>query len=245
MSKNPSRMEQLGSLLTAMIAVVISGQSDLLIKNSRFILPNANPRDFKPGGKYFGICKSVARKTGVTRGHVNDVAWGRSGSPRVRSAFLNEIELIDALTPTKPLSPAEREQITSGEKYKGIYPRLAATLGVSKSTVRRVILGLRTDQRIERQILAAVRKEMARIEAVLEETEIPRLTLNERALFSKRGRYWGIYQEIAKHLNCCGDNVRHHALSPTSTRSNEILRLVRAEMARVDAELAAKNGGKA
>jgi hypothetical protein len=244
MSKQPTRMEQLGNLLTAMIAVIVGGESDLFIKNNRFILPNSDRREFCPGGKYYGISQCVAQKLGVTREHVNDVACGRATSARVRSAFLSEIERIDAMTPTKPLSPAERKQVAGGGKYKGICPRVAATLNVSRATVRRVILGQKTDQRMERQILTAVRKEIARIEVVPEEIQVPRLTPSEIGLFGRRHKYWGIYRKVAKRLNCTGDNVRFHALSPTSTRSNEILRLVHAEMARVDSELASKNGDK-
>jgi hypothetical protein len=177
MSKKPSRMEMLGNLLTAMIAVIVGGSSNLLSEPSqrahsigRFnSLPLETLVEFRRGGKYFGLYAEVARATGCAPTNVVSIAHGRLQSSAIIAVLTKRIGEIDAQmivakNPAIPtLSPEVLAQMKPGGKYFGLYARVARSLGVNKSNVRRTAIGHVTSRRM----LDAVWSEMARVDAEL------------------------------------------------------------------------------
>jgi hypothetical protein len=63
----------------------------------------------------------------------------------------------------------------------------------------------------------------------------------EQTQFKRGQRYFGLYSVVAKKFNTSNSRVIEAARSENS--SIELRRALRAEMARVDAEIAAKSGG--
>lgn len=181
MSKNPTRIEQLGALMTAMVAVIVSGSSDLLISDP---VPNPStqylnlPVDIlrkvtSPcAGPYYGMASQIAREVGVHRSVVNEVLHGRSKSDRVvpvvlaRICEIEQIEDPSAITSPRPqklevFSLKDLEQFKYGGRYYGICARVGCSLGVSGSNVSHVVHG----RKINKRALDAVRAEMDRVDA--------------------------------------------------------------------------------
>jgi hypothetical protein len=239
MSKKPTRMEQLGNLLTAMIAVIVSGSSNLLIDASPIVsrhpeLTGVDLRDFRRGGKYFGIYAKVARKLSVSRPSVCRTVQGYA-SERILSAVIKEIRQIDTYggpdLPT-PLSQEELSQFRNNGRYRGLYTRVARDLGMQTANVWRVGHGAASTR-----VLTAIRAEMARVDRG-EVANIAQLTPSERLKFAHGGIYRGLFTRVAVALGQNADGVASRArLGKCSQR---LLLSIRSEMARVDAELAAK-----
>ena len=167
MSKKPTRMEQLGNLLTAMVAVIVGGQSDLLLDppvySSHPELQGIDLREFRKGGRYYGVYARVARKIKVSRPLVFYTAKGK-GTRRVLLALLSEIRAVDNMPapPTiAPLSSLEISQFRTG-KYRGVITRTACVLGMDVQNVWRVAHGEKS-----KRVLTALRAEMARVDAEL------------------------------------------------------------------------------
>lgn len=128
MSKKPTRMEQLGNLLTAMIAVIVSGSSDLMLANEEndyLFSPQAlalnyidiDPSirlQFRSGGKYNGTLRRIARDLNFGRSHVERVFHGATRSHIVANAIIEAISEMEgpdglhnliSLRPAPPRSP--------------------------------------------------------------------------------------------------------------------------------------------
>ena len=161
-------MEQLGNLLTAMIAVIVSGNAGILLDSPTYSrhseLEGIDLREFRRGGKYFGTYARVSRDLGVSRPSVCRVVQGYA-SRRILDAVLREIRRIDEHGGPKlptPLSPMELGQFGSGGKYRGVYTRVAKNLGMLHSNVWRAAHG-----ETSARLLTAIRAEMARVDAEL------------------------------------------------------------------------------
>lgn len=263
MKSAPSRLEQLGNLLTAMIAVIVSGRSDLMLTESPANeapqsapgpwvarigkhphLPHEVLVEFGSGGKYHRVCARVAARLGRTQSHVHNVAFGKNPSLRIMAEIQSEIKAVDehllARLPEKAqvLSAEVLAQISrNGQKYYGIYPRLARQLGVSAYVVRYVARGVTKNDRI----FAALLSEVARIDSEYLGYGDPKpLTKDELRHFLVGRRYFGVNARVSRRLGisdsaCSG--VAHGKQSNT-----RILSAIRAEMARIDAEIAMRGG---
>lgn len=99
MSK-PTRMEQLGNLLTAMIMVVLSGSSDLLLEADISAEPTGIA-DVGAAAQLYrtrmirSIQSRIAKQLGVSRCHVSLVANGRRVSKKVTAALAEEYARIE------------------------------------------------------------------------------------------------------------------------------------------------------
>ena len=166
MSKKPTRLEQLGALFTAMVAVIVGGSSGLMMEpepvfSTHAELSGIDLKEFQRGGRYFGAYARVAKKLGVSRPLVTYTARGK-GTRRVLKALVEEIRRIDAETPrsvTLPLTLAELSHFKTG-KYRGVLSRVARTLAMDTQNVWRVAHGEKSER-----VLRAIRAEMARIDA--------------------------------------------------------------------------------
>jgi hypothetical protein len=175
MNSQPSRLEQLGNLMTAMIAVIVTGTfNSKVIKRSGKPLPNTfaveklrkiNRLDFRTGGRYNGAMKKVAHELGVCRGSVEAAAQGRVKSGRILDALVKEIDRRDREAEIRPLPITEEERAAFGRggKYYGVNTRVARQLGMLPNNAHRVLRGKYHSP----NILRALRAEMARIDADL------------------------------------------------------------------------------
>ena len=171
MSKKPSRLEQLGYLLTAMISIIASGSSDLLTENAP--IPSRNPllaeidlRDFRRHGKYWGLAVRVAQQLRLSHSHVHRVLLGDSQSLRVAQAISDEMKLIDKQSAPSPinadgLSAEEISEFSRGGRYFGLKASVAKQLGISQNTVCKAA----RDPKNSRPTYRAIRAEMARVDA--------------------------------------------------------------------------------
>jgi hypothetical protein len=141
MSEQPTRWEQLGALMTAMVALIVSGDCGLA----------AAPQPVDPiflEAAPYGIYSRVARKLGVTPQHVRRVALGKSESDRVRDAILDDLRTVGGRSAYECSVPGLR-----GSKF-GLYSEVARELGCTPQHVRRVANGQCTSART----LAALKK---------------------------------------------------------------------------------------
>jgi uncharacterized small protein (DUF1192 family) len=136
----------------------------------------------------------------------------------------------------KPLAAIDRREFRNGGRYHGAMTRVAKSLGVSENMVEMVSRGKSTSARI----LKALKDEIARIDANPKLSPAP-LTDEERRQFARGGKYYGVVARTAESLGMLACNV--HRCLRGKTRSPRILAAIRAEIARVDAEIAAKSGG--
>ena len=168
MSKKPTRMEQLGNLLTAMIAVIVGGSSGMMLEPTPIYsthpeLAGIDLRDFQRGGRYFGVYARVAKKLNVSRPLVTYTARGK-GTRRVLEAITQEIRRIDESDPPQTVTPLFVEDLShfrSG-RYRGVLSRTARALGMETANIWRVAHGEKSAR-----VLAALRAEMARVDAEL------------------------------------------------------------------------------
>jgi hypothetical protein len=167
-NKQPTRMEQLGSLMTAMIAVIVGGSSGFMVEPEPIYsthpeLAGVDLKEFQRGGRYFGVYARVAKKLGTSRPLVTYTARGK-GTRRVLDAILSEMLLVDHAVPTSrpvPLTIDELSHFRNG-KYRGVFTRVARSLNMEHSNVWRVGHGEQSQR-----VLMAIRAEMARVDAEL------------------------------------------------------------------------------
>lgn len=262
MSKRPTRMEQLGSLMTAMIAVIISGGADSLLDSNTpmanverlagcyFILPDDVKQKFRSGQPYFGQLAQIARKLDVSSGVLSNVFRGKAKSKRIGtailsricelegSAFLDQVQTVHMPYPA-PFSAEERKQFRPHGTYYGIISRVARDLNVSLDAVGFAVRGESSSARIVDQL----RSEMAYID---KNPPLPTKTKpfseDTRAQFNRGGRYFRLYGKVARSLGVTPASVS--AVAKGTYRSQRIVAALHVEMNRVDAELASKNGGR-
>lgn len=91
MSK-PSRMQQIGALMTAMIAVIVSGESPETfspspLKRAAISQPGRRQKALIESSPSRGIIAIVARDLGLSHEHVRQVALGKRVSARVSRAL--------------------------------------------------------------------------------------------------------------------------------------------------------------
>lgn len=167
MSKKPTRMEQLGALLTAMVAVIMSGSTDLVQKPAPVFsthpeLAGIDLAEFQRGGRYFGAYAHVAKKLNVSRPLVTYTAQGK-GSQRVLKALVEEMRRIDMMPPRAATVPLNHDELSHFKgKYRGALSRVARSLGMDAQNVWRVAHGAKSER-----VLTAIRAEMARVDAEL------------------------------------------------------------------------------
>ena len=197
---------------------------------------------FYRGGKYCGILSSVGDKMGFKPGWVSAVAAGRYSSPDVADALRREMERIDSELSSPDATAIRREEIplfSFHGKYCGAYTAVGHSLGLNAHVVRRHAIGRAYGERTL-EIRRAVREEIARIDHERGEP-VATLTDSERANFRRGGCYFGLYTVIANRFQLSNTRVMEAATSENA--SLFLRRALREEMARIDAELAAKNGG--
>jgi uncharacterized protein YaiE (UPF0345 family) len=236
--RQPTRMEQLGNLLTAMIAVIVSGSSDLMVSSGVGPIPCLSRESLRAKGKYRGVITRVTSKLGVSRTLVRKVCTGEASSARVLAELLAEVRRVDGL-PTqakaKPLSCAELAQCRNGGRYAGIYGRVAKKVGCARTTIAAAARGEYTFG----NHLTAIREEMAVMDAL---PKLCHLTSEEKSQFCPGGKYFGIYARVAKALGVQPSLVG--GVGRGTATSQKTLIALRAEMTRIDAEIAAKKSAK-
>jgi hypothetical protein len=184
MSKKPTRMEQLGALLTAMVYVVVSGSSGLTLnpdsesqtskaRDSRscglLVVPPDILRGFLPGGKYRGMVSRLALQLEVTQLSIRAVLHGRQRSERIASALLAEIALIDgteiaseSITSSdnrfQPFTKAQIVEFKSGGRYRGLQQRVAKNLGINDGSISCIVHGKTYSSRVAEALKAEIRK---------------------------------------------------------------------------------------
>ena len=168
MTEHPSRLEQLGELLTAAIAVMIAGDSGLTKRRSRRprsrpLLPEIDRRHFRQGGRYCGALSKVAKDLGIKPATAHQVFSGFTVSDRVASAIRREIRRLDRVTRPEDWSLTEEEKalLKLGGAYRGVAARAAARLHTSHQHISRCVAG----KYRSRRVVAALRKEIARVDA--------------------------------------------------------------------------------
>ena len=114
-----SRMEQLGNLLTAMIAVIVGGSSDLLVEPPRLRL-GVDAQFFLYGGKYYGVLARTSVRLGLPRTQMSIAIRCPNRWPEVTEAIKSEMREVDAL-PEQELIEVLTEEERSGFKRKGKY----------------------------------------------------------------------------------------------------------------------------
>jgi hypothetical protein len=237
-------MEQLGNLLTAMIAVVLSGQSDLLLgsqpQEKTKVFPDINPSLFRRGAKYYGIYHRVAEKLALSKPYVFDIGCGRRKSPRIVEALRAEMLVMDAEFVKRPslLTAAEVRDLRRGGRYYGLAEHAARHLGLKREAVNYTI---RSNGRSSQRILTALRAEMARVDSLPQEKRLEPLTDLEIAQFRKGRKYNGVFVRLNRTMGWTRRRLRDTTFR-SENPSQERLKAVRAEMARIDAEIEAKKG---
>lgn len=137
------------------------------------------------------------------------------------------------------LPPETLAEFRRGGKYFGLYAETARRRAVQPNYVISVAHG----RQLSSPTLAALRVCIREVDA-----QIPKSTAAGVEPFSPQlllemghgGRYYGIYARVARSLGLQRSNVAHVARGEATSR--RVLLALRAEMARVDAEIAAKNG---
>lgn len=200
---------------------------------------NAHASNGRTWGKYRGVQSAVAKELGVSRSTVKSVMQGRATSARVSSALAGAIKEIDAKPRGKkygPLSPEQLAECSGGGRYFGCFSRAAKASGLSATSIRKAAMGITKSQ----APLRALHAEIARIDA-LPPSENPQPLTSERlSEFSRGGRYYGCLAQIARKLNSTSANI--YSVAKGTARSKRLLVGIHEELARIDAELAAKRG---
>jgi hypothetical protein len=267
--KRPTRMEQLGNLLTAMIAVIVGGSSDLTtdlpspdfeaLASNDPVLPTNILCQFKPGRRCMGAVAEIAHEQNVCWSTVRKVLYGQTINRTIMAAVLRKIaercgaESLRSLKFGMPVrkkhSPFCIEEVRkfrhSGPYFK-VKKDVAHRFGVQLATVSDVISGKSKTHRI----LTALRDGIKEIENCASDSPIGSDINNRRRPFSdevceqflRGGRYNGLQTKIANDLGISIKGVSGPLHGRTI--SKRILEALQTEMARVDAELAAKNGGR-
>ena len=152
MKDQPSRLEQMGQILTALIAVALTGASDLTA--------TSKPQPIDPAFAArppFGIYSRVARRLGVSPSFCRKVALAVFVSARVAHALLDELA---------QLRSAGRAATYATTRFNiqrspfGTYSAIARKLGCTPQHVRRVALGLGTSARVEAELKSCARGQL-------------------------------------------------------------------------------------
>jgi len=136
-----------------------------------------------------------------------------------------------------PLADLSSLDIRKGAKYFGLLTRVGHSLGIHRTGVYKVATGRVTSELIMQELVA----ERRRID-LIQRVETPPLTAEENSQFCWGGRYCGLLEIVAKKLNVSVGHVSHIRLGDFP--SARVLKALRSEMARVDAELAAKKAAQ-
>ncbi len=137
------------------------------------------------------------------------------------------------------LSPDLLSKFRFGGRYFGCYSRAAKATGLSTRIIQNVAHG--KQRKHFDKVMVALRKAMADVDASSEQPPQPIDPSLLKEFSFAWGRYYGLQSRLGRQLGCGTANV-NHAIRGTN-KSARVLRAVHAEMARVDAELAAKQGG--
>ncbi len=127
------------------------------------LLQSIDRREFRNGGRYFGLMTRVAKELGVQPATVEYVSRGAAISHRILNAIVAEIRRVDSDPNASPLplSSEEHAEFSRGGRYYGVSARVSKSLGMLNSNMHRALRGKTRSPRI----LAAVRTEMARVDA--------------------------------------------------------------------------------
>jgi hypothetical protein len=131
------------------------------------------------------------------------------------------------------LTDAELLLFGKGKKYHGAFTTVAKKLGISSNTVVTVAKG----RGQSRRIIPALREEMARIDEKIAPVLVP-ISTEEREAFQRGGRYWGLMKKVARMRRVSTSTISMASQSPHNYTDSFLA--LRTEMARVDAEIAAK-----
>ena len=145
---------------------------------------------------------------------------------------------LDAVFPPGPLEGIALREVRNGGRYYGVFTRVAQNLNVSTAAVEQCSRGTLHSK----QILKALISEIERVDAD-KSLHPPALTMSEYAEMQRGGKYYGISSRVANSLGMHPSNMPR--VTSGKIRSPRVLTALRAEMARIDAELAAKSGGAA
>jgi hypothetical protein len=129
-----TKMEQLGCLLTAMIAVIVGGSSELRIskKAPRF----APVLEDTPDNRY--ICKRVAWRLHLSRQYVEQIAFGKRYSERV----------VASLNRAKRMQEIRRKQEAANSSSTRFYASIVeAALDEETKLDKQILLELRRTKR--------------------------------------------------------------------------------------------------
>jgi hypothetical protein len=218
--EQPTRLEQLGNLLTAMIAVIVSGNSGVLLDQPIYSIhpefSGIDLRDFGARRPYYGVKRRVALKLGMSEGSVGRVINGGAGSARVKAAVLDEISRCDSAgtksrTDSDPLGLDVLKHFGRGGKYYGVFAHVGRRLGLTSTTV---CSGCRHGG--SKRILDAVRDEMARIDAGNISSPLPIVVNPIHPLFISPRR--GLFSELAKALRVDQRFLRRVAMGTKGSR---------------------------
>jgi hypothetical protein len=258
-------MEQLGNLLTAMIAVIVSGSSDLLVeseptaKGARpqstgyISVPKEIHRQFFGAGKCKGLISAVALETQRPKQVVTGVLHGRMGSQIIADALIRGIservgsEAALLITPaeqpipTSALSQEELEEFRNRGRYFGLMGDVAEQFGTRIGTVSSVAHG----KLKSKKILAALRTGMNTYTSGPKAGRPPQKKVvhfsEEVILQFTCGKYRGSLVRIARAL-CVGRSRVSEVLHGRG-QSRRIVAALKSEITRIDAEHSAKKGG--
>jgi len=200
------------------------------------VIPLEVRTGMRPTGQFYGLIVRVAKQLGVNRSSVADAVAGRMVSARIVDGLTSEIQRIRK-TYLPPLTPKQRDEMERGGKYYGLTTEVCRILGCTRNTVHAVATGNSWNQ----PILAELQKRMGKRDVLAVSPLLPRLTPEQMRHFRYGGKYHGLYTVAAKRVGCNKDTVSWNARK--GMYSNKGLTELYEEMARVDAELAAKQGG--
>jgi hypothetical protein len=218
MSDTPTLLEQLNAIQT-IIAMIVSEQRYLMqekpagVEKQTPVVPEAPPVEVHSWME--SIRESASPK------EVEAETPRRAGVP------------IRTINPA--LAHLNRSDFSQGGKFYGLMAHIARKLNIGGCYVKEVVDGKSHAARV--------------IAAIIEEIQLgykppqkfhDQLSATEEVAFHRGGRYYGLYRRVAQQL---GLNKRTVSAACRGTgRSDRAVIAVRAEMARVDAELAAKGG---
>ena len=167
--------------------------------------------------------------------------WAKRAEKLAAEAGIRIVRLAASTTsannprhPGPAVSELERPELQRGGKYFGALSQVARHLRVNTATVANVSCGASQSVRIA----AAIRAEFARRDALPPPAAVVALTKEQRLEFRYGGRYYGVLAALAKRAHR-SSSVYAKALHDPC-RSRKAAAEICVEMARIDAELAAK-----
>jgi hypothetical protein len=125
------------------------------------------------------------------------------------------------------------------QRYSGIYKRVAERMGLTRRYVTAIGEGWQKSNRVSLEL----RAEMAKMDAEFLDRPAP-LTAGQISQFKRGGRYFGLGSRTAQSLGL-SKSAGTKAIHGGGRRGLKVLTALRAEMARVDAQIAAKTEASA